>query len=122
MDITYEEWVEKYKPKLNEDGDPHMYETYSPYIDAIMDIPDTYIWTWVDGGDYSGYSAGFHRVNRMGYFVTEVPWESEDVYVDIYEMTLCDMGEHVWVEHERYDGKMVTICEECEVDKDEDND
>ena len=78
-DITYDEWFDKYKPRLNEHGEALMYETYSPYIDPILDIPENYIWTWVDGGDYSGYSAGFHKVNRMGYFVTEVPWEDEDV-------------------------------------------
>lgn len=117
MDIDYEEWFDTYKPKLNKHGEPQMFETYGEELESLMDIPETLIWTWVDGGDYSGYSAGFHRVNRMGYFVCEVPWEDSSLYVDNYVVTLCDMDEHVWVEHKRYDGTPVEICSECEIDR-----
>lgn len=119
IDMTFDEWVDKYKPHCDSDGSPIMYETYGDDLDRILDIPESYIWTYVDGGDYSGISNGFQTVNRLNYYICTVPFDINEIYyVDLYEMTLCDMDEHIWVEHKRYDGTPVTICSECEVDQD----
>ena len=117
MDISYEEWEDKYQPIKDANGDIIFFETYGEDIDIISKTDQEYIWTWVDGGDYSGYVAGVHFVNRMNYIICSVPWENEDLYVDNYVMTLCDMDEHVWVDHKRYDGTPVEICSECEMDR-----
>jgi len=122
IDLTYDEWVEQYKPICDFDGSPIAYETYGEDIDIIRKFDPEFIWTWTDGGDYSVISNGISFVNRMGYYVCHIP-HNQDVIIqiDIYEMTLCDMDEHIWVNHQRYDGTPVIICSECEMDKEDDN-
>ena len=120
IDLTYEEWLDTYKPICDIDGNPIMYETYGEDLDIVVDTPENRIWTWVDRGEYSGLSSGLHRVNRLHYYICTVPFDMDKMYyVDLYVMTLCDMGEHTWMPYQRYDGTPVTICSECEVDKDD---
>jgi len=71
--IGWDEWEDTYKP------------TTESAIDNLSEIPDDldyhYIWTMVDGdGRYANLFSGIHIVNRLGYFVTEVPW-TEEVFV-----------------------------------------
>lgn len=41
--------------------------------------PIQHVWTIVDADDDNLYAlAGYHVVNRVGYIVTEVPWEHGD--------------------------------------------
>jgi hypothetical protein len=120
IDLTFEEWVDKYKPICDMDGSPIMYETYGEDLDIIHKQDPDYVWTWTDGGDYSVITNGISYVNRMNYYICTVPYDLDVIIqVDLYEMTLCDMGEHVWVDHKRYDGTPVIICNECEMDKDD---
>ena len=120
IDMTYEEWVDKYKPVCDFDGNPIAYETYGEDMEFVRQFDPEFVWTWTDGGDYSVISNGFSYVNRLNYYICTVPYDLDVIIqVDIYEMTLCDMDEHIWVNHQRYDGTPVTICSECEVDKDD---
>ena len=121
MDISYDEWFDKYKPKTNKHGDVIYFETYGDELDTVVATPNEYVWTVVDGGDYFGYSAGTHFVNRMNYIICEVPWEDEDLYVDLYEPIECEeSGEHLWVDHLRaVDGKMIEVCQFCEISKED---
>jgi hypothetical protein len=122
IDLSYEEWMMKYRPELDIDGSAKMYETYGDDYDYIADVDNEHLWTWVDGGDYSVIANGFHFVNRLGYYVCTVPCSQDiSVEVDVYTPTECEeTGNHYWTEHERYDGTIITICSECERDK-EDN-
>jgi hypothetical protein len=71
--ITWDEWEDKYLPTT-----PLAYGDLSEIDD---DLDYHYIWTMVDGeGRYANLLNGIHIVNRLGYFVTEKPWE-EDVFV-----------------------------------------
>ena len=118
IDLTFEEWVNKFKPICDMDGNPIMYETYGEDLDIVQKQDPECVWTWTDGGDYSVITNGFSRVNRLNYYICTVPCSLDIlVQIDLYEMTLCDMDEHVWVDHERYDGTPVIICSECEMDK-----
>lgn len=110
MEITYDEFEAKYKPLP-------MLETYGADLELVQETDEKYIWTFVDGGDYSGYSAGFHYVNRLGYIICEVPWESEDLYVDLYEPDECEKIGHEFESRERYDGKYYYVCIYCEQDE-----
>lgn len=122
VDLTYEEWIEQYKPHLDFEGNPIAYETYGDDYDYIADIDNEYVWTWTDGGDYSVITNGFSYVNRLNYYVCTVPSDiNKVIQIDMYVMTLCDMGNHIWVDHERYDGTPVIICSECERDKEDDD-
>lgn len=71
--ITWDEWEDTYKPTT-----PTAYGDLSE-IDDNLDYH--YIWTMVDGdGRYADLYSGIYIVNRLGYFVTEVPW-TEEVFV-----------------------------------------
>jgi len=85
--ISWTEWEEKYKPIRNPNSpDPGfwgcMFETYGSDIATLeeMHVDGKYFWTLVDNNPNSVYLdiiSGVHVFNRMGYFVTEVPWEEE---------------------------------------------
>jgi hypothetical protein len=81
----YEAWWEKYRPILNditnvgEDApfNGTMFETYGAELERVKKTEPHYVWTYVTGDNNEDVIvAGFHFVNRMGYFITEVPWET----------------------------------------------
>jgi hypothetical protein len=98
MKISEDEFVEKYKPIVNHICDEHgfdfgegccLYETYAPEIGYVHELSKTTkrVWTVAEGDNETiAYMAGFHYVNRLGFLVTEVPWENEDDYVETESM------------------------------------
>jgi hypothetical protein len=90
-DISVIEWVKRFKPVRNpSSSDPgfwgHMFETFGADLEYMKSTvsDDRHLWTMVDGEGRSLYLFnGVHWVNRLGYFVTEVPWEGE---VNIYDV------------------------------------
>lgn len=81
VEMSYDEWVETYKPMRNpftDNGfDGTMFETYGQEEDFIDNIDPLCVWTWCSGdGDY--ITEGKRFVNRMGYFVTENPYKETD--------------------------------------------
>ena len=123
-ELEYEEWYEKYKPIETDHGDLMVYETYGKDLEFIQSIiEDNRVWTFVDGGDYSCIVNGAMFVNRLCYYVTEIPWEGEagDIEIDLYEANECDItGEHLWMDYLReMDMKTIQVCEFCEMSKDD---
>ncbi len=101
IELTEDEWFETFKPIPNHiddnasfsDGENgYMFETYGTELDFVRSQEPNKIWTYIDG-DVSGtyIVQGMGIVNRIGYFVTTVPFDgskdyqiqisSEDVYV-----------------------------------------
>ena len=117
MDITYEQWVDTYKPISDEHGQPRMFETYGQDLDIIRVVDNSFLWTFVDGGDYSGLSAGFSFVNRLGYYICQVAWEDENLYIDLYEPDECEKSGHEYEIIERYDGNHYNCCKHCGEDR-----
>jgi len=85
VEDPYEIWWEKYKPIQNDvtnEGEDApfngtMFETYGPELQRVQNTNEKYVWTYVTGDDNQDIIvAGFHFVNRMGYFITENPWET----------------------------------------------
>lgn len=94
--ISDDDFFEEYKPIINhivrantsiETDDESltsfngtMYETYGKEIEHIVRLannPKTEkkIWTLIDGDDGDSYIvAGYHLVNRQGYFITQKSW------------------------------------------------
>ena len=123
-ELEYEEWYEKYKPIETDHGDLMVYETYGKDLEFIQSIiEDNRVWTFLDGGDYSCIVNGAMFVNRLCYYVTEIPWEGEagDIEIDLYEANECDItGEHLWMDYLReMDMKTIQVCEFCEMSKDD---
>ena len=75
-----EQWCEKYQPIQNhitQNGDDK-FETYGEELDFVRAQNPQCIWTLVDGDDGNLYIVnGYHLVNRINYFVTEIPFEGE---------------------------------------------
>jgi hypothetical protein len=123
-ELEYDEWFDKYKPITNDHDELRIYETYGvdlEFIESIID--DNRVWTFVDSGDFSVITNGAMFVNRLCYYVTEVPWEGEagDIEIDLYEANECDItGEHIWMDYLReMDMKTIQVCEFCEMSKEE---
>jgi hypothetical protein len=79
VEMTEDEWFETYKPiknHLDENAsfDGHMFETYDEEVAFVKEQDPAYIWMYGDGDDGGSYLwNGWHIVNRIGYFITEVP-------------------------------------------------
>ena len=82
--LTEDEWEEMYRPiknhlNLNASRCGDMFETFGAELDFVLCQYKKYIWTWVEceGNNQTIIVDGFHRVNRLGYFVCEVDYDIE---------------------------------------------
>ena len=79
IEMTEEEWFNTYKPIKNNlvessSFDDHMFETYGEEVEFVKAQDENRIWMLGDGDDGGMYIwSGWGFVNRIGYFVTEVP-------------------------------------------------
>ena len=79
IEMDFDEWCDTYKPIPNnivEDSsfDGTMFETYGDEVAFVKKADPAYIWMYGDGDDGGSYIwNGWHIVNRIGYFITEVP-------------------------------------------------
>ena len=106
IELTEEEWFEQFKPIPNHidvdasfnDGDQgYMFETYGEELEFVKAQAPNTIWMYGDGDNGGSYIwNGWHIVNRIGYFVTTVPFdETKDYQIqissdDIYVCPNCD--------------------------------
>lgn len=82
MDITWEEWEAKYLPTHLKEDNGYWSAYFDDVADIPADIPQGRIWTMIDGdGRYANLISGVWHINALGYFVTDVAWESEDIFV-----------------------------------------
>jgi len=84
--ITYEEWFEQFKPVFqSEDAqfDGYCIDDYNSPLIENCDADK--IWTLITEGENMYIIEGFHFVDRMGYFITELPFEGS-VIVNMNEM------------------------------------
>lgn len=92
--MNAEEFWDVYKPKKNhlcKDASFNgcMFETFGEEVKYVVDIacdPEKTktVWTIMHGdNDSMFYSAGYHLVNRIGYFITEKEWETDQEEVEI---------------------------------------
>ncbi len=114
IELTEEEWFDTFKPIPNhiddnasfqtEDGVGYMFETYDKELAFVVSQEPNRIWTYCDGDNSGTYIfQGMRIVNRIGYFVTAVPFDgSKDYQIqissdDVYECSNC--GE-MWEDEE----------------------
>jgi hypothetical protein len=83
-EITEEDWVMDYQPIENHiepEGsfEGHMFETYGEELDFVLSHDTHNIWTYIDGDSGNPVIVnGYSLVNRIGYFITDVPWSEGD--------------------------------------------
>ena len=81
-------FADKYKPIKNHitkypdiNDELTMFETFGAEFEYVKEQDFRHVWTWVDGDMSSLIVPGIAYVNRLGYYVTEVPWENDLDYV-----------------------------------------
>lgn len=94
--INTEQWLEKFKPIQNQideyaswenhEGKPCMFETFGKELEFVREKAKqnpNCIWTLMDSDEDDDciIVEGFHFVNRLGYFITEIPFENNVNYV-----------------------------------------
>ena len=116
VSLTWKEFEEQFRPiknHLSSDSDQQMFETYGEEVEFVISkVEENKVWTWADG-DYCSYvSNGYHYVNRIGYYVCEVPYDEDTEY----EIITSTEEECECYNEEGYeDGEMGRAdCEECE--------
>lgn len=83
--MTEDEFYEKFNPvknHLNDNAsfDGCMFETFGEEIKYVFELSkkEKRVWTIIEGENNSlYYITGFHYVNRLGFLVTEEPYEEE---------------------------------------------
>jgi hypothetical protein len=103
IELTFDEWLDTYKPIpnyldenasfQNEEGFGVMFETYGEEVAFVKEQDPNRIWMYGSGDDGGLYIwSGWGFVNRLGYFVTEVPFpENTTIQVLVGEPDLtCD--------------------------------
>jgi hypothetical protein len=73
--ISDDVWYETYQPE------DKMYETYGEDLDYIKSMPDNFVWTLVDGDEDSVVVNGKAFVNRIGYYISKKPHNTNDLIV-----------------------------------------
>jgi hypothetical protein len=87
LEIKMDDFIKTYKPikNITSEGrayDGCMFETYGPELQKVKEHKQENIWTVIDGGGiHLDIIAGFHFVNRLGYIVTEKPWDNKDQFI-----------------------------------------
>jgi hypothetical protein len=93
QDHSVESWEEEFQPIVNHldanaSWDGIMFETYGDELEFVRSQPEENVWTYMDGdGAGTIICAGYHFVNRIGYFVTKVARDPE----------LEDMSNHICI-------------------------
>jgi len=116
IEMTMEEWEAAYKPIYNhidsnasfqdESGQGIMFETYGDEVEFVKSQSPANIWMYGSGDDGGTYIwSGWGFVNRLGYFITEVPCpENITVQVMVGEPDLtCDFCGDTLDEEETHD-------------------
>ena len=92
-----ETWMSMYKPIENhlddnaswQDGEGRgfMFETYGEELDFVLaaaNEDNSRVWTYMDGDDGGTIIVdGYWVVNRIGYFITEQPFEGDSITVEV---------------------------------------
>lgn len=79
IEMDFDEWCDTYKPIKNHidnnaSFNGEMFETYGDEVAFVKEQPEDRIWMYGDGDDGGSYVwSGWGFVNRLGYFITEVP-------------------------------------------------
>jgi hypothetical protein len=77
--INLEEWIDKYKPIFVEEE----LKDFDLFREELKQYPNNYIWTEISCEYEEFYIVtGIHIIDKFRIFVTEIPWEFEDIEVE----------------------------------------
>jgi len=124
IEMDFDEWFDTYKPipnniDTNASFDGHMFETYGDEVEFVKKVDPAYIWTYGDGDNGGSYVwNGWHFVNRIGYFITEVPCPADttiQIKVSFYWYYCEGCGAEIEDEDQLINDKFYEFqcCPEC---------
>jgi hypothetical protein len=92
IEMTESEWSAKYRPIKNHlvKDDTTSFETYGEQVDFVASQDNQNVWTELDGDEGVYIVAGYHYASRIQYYVTELPWESDDIFVTVCKFVDCE--------------------------------
>lgn len=112
---AFDAWAEKYRPIKNQftKGGEDLFDTHGEEGDFVKAQDPHCVWTFADGEMATLIHNGYGLVNRLGYYVTEVPWEGEDyIEVVVTEDVECECyDEERGEETDEYGDEDCEICE-----------
>jgi hypothetical protein len=94
--LTEDEWFKQFNPIPNhldeyasfegEDEQGTMFETYGDELEFVLAQNPNTVWTYADGDNGGTYIwNGYRLVNRIGYFITAVPFDdTKDYQIEIW--------------------------------------
>lgn len=93
--MTFDEWWDEFKPVVNHlvgpdkrSCDNRLFETFGAedeYVRKVAGLEPQRVWTLLDCDGVQVIGDGWHWVNRVGYFVTEVPASEGTDYEVMYD-------------------------------------
>jgi hypothetical protein len=89
--MTYDKWFDTFKPVKNHldpnaAGEGTMFETFGAedtHVRAIAQTDPKKVWTELDVDGRLVIVNGWHYVNRIGYYITEVPYDGPEITVRV---------------------------------------
>lgn len=97
MVLTEDNFSEIFKPQQNhlDDNagwDGTCYETFGKELEYVLTFANDFnkqrhVWTLLEVDGIFYISAGYKVVNRMGYFITEKPWETGLEEIECEDLT-----------------------------------
>jgi hypothetical protein len=86
IELTEDEWLLQFKPiqnhlDSNASWGGKIFETYGDEESFVYDKDDTFVWTYMEdseGGTFLTNGRAF--INRLGYFVSDVPWNEGETF------------------------------------------
>jgi hypothetical protein len=121
IEMDFEEWVDTYKPitnniDMNASFEGLMFETYGEEVEFVKAQDENRIWMYGDGDDGGGYIwSGWGFVNRIGYFITEVPCPTDttiQIKVD-NPYYLCEGCDAEWEDEDNLISDMFWELQKC---------
>lgn len=91
--LDWNEFHEKFRPMVNKfgkDPDNFLFETYGDELDFVLAQDEKHVWTYLDVDFGSVVVNGFHYINRIGYYISELPWVEDDEYEVDFQPDTCD--------------------------------
>lgn len=107
IEMDFDEWCDTYKPIVNhidknasfDNGEGGiMFETYGEEVEFVKSTSPENIWMYGSGDDGGTYVwSGWGFVNRLGYFITEVPCPADTtIQIMVIEPDLtCELCDEI---------------------------
>ncbi len=105
----------------NASWDGTMFETYGVEVDFVKSQDPNKIWTLIDVDYGMSVVAGWHFVNRIGYFISEEPWTDANAHFYMPNEFDCELCNNTMIEEDSRcvdcGNEDLEICIDCCTDK-----